>query len=333
MPALVHVSDDEPGIERHGRSRFTYVRQTNRTPVRSGQDLERIKTLAIPPAWTDVWICADPSGHIQATGRDARGRKQYRYHAGFRSRREQAKFKSLAEFGAALGALRRQVDRDLGGNALTRERVLAAVVSLLDQTYVRVGNEGYARDNKTFGLTTLRCRHVDVQGQRLRLKFTGKGGKAFDVSCCDPRLARVIRRCQDLPGQLLFQYENGDGKPSAISSNDLNDYLRVATGLDATAKTFRTWGASVMAADALAALPAPASAREFGALVNEALRPVAEKLGNTVSVCRSSYVHPVVLQAFEAGTLADAWAAGPARAGGGLSADERKLLALLQGSR
>ena len=324
---ITFVRDDAPGIRRKGTRRFRYVDARGREV--SARERERINALAIPPAWTNVWISPDPSSHIQATGRDARGRKQYRYHDEFRRRREHVKFKSLREFGVALGALRKRVDADLRSPALTRTRVLAAVVCLLDQTFVRVGNEGYARTNKTFGLTTLRCKHVDVTGARLRMQFTGKGGKAFDVSCCDARLARVVRRCQDLPGQLLFQYESEDGTPAAVSSGDLNEYLRETTGLDVTAKTFRTWAASVMAAEALAAYPAPQSPREFGSSVKEALTPVANALGNTVAVCRSSYVHPVVLRAFENGTLADKWEAGPSRAANRLSVNERKLLALL----
>jgi DNA topoisomerase-1 len=329
MPALVHVSDDEPGIERHGRSRFQYVRQTTRKPVRSGRDLERIKALAIPPAWTDVWICADPNGHIQATGRDARGRKQYRYHPAFRQRRERRKFDQLVPFGQALSDLRAALDRDLRQNQLGRERVLAAVVSLLELTYVRVGNEAYARENRSYGLTTLKCSHVDVDGSRLKMHFRGKGGKWLDVSCCDARLARVVRRCQELPGQQLFQYEDGDGGVAHVTSTDVNDYLRDVTGLDATAKTFRTWGATLMAAEHLAILDPPVSEREANRVANDVLRDVAAELGNTLAVCRASYVHPVVLETFGTGQLHDQWHAGPTRARQRVSAAERKLLRVL----
>ena len=325
----MHVSDDEPGIERHGRSRFQYVRQTNRKPVRSGRDLERIKALAIPPAWTDVWICADPNGHIQATGRDARGRKQYRYHPAFRQRRERRKFDQLVPFGKSLSDLRAALDRDLRQNQLGRERVLAAVVSLLELTYVRVGNEAYARENRSYGLTTLKCSHVDVEGSRLKMHFRGKGGKWLDVSCCDARLARVVRRCQELPGQQLFQYENGDGGVAHVTSTDVNDYLRDVTGLDATAKTFRTWGATLMAAEHLAILDPPASEREATRVANDVLRDVAAELGNTLAVCRASYVHPVVLETFATGQLHDQWQAGPTRARKRVSAAERKLLRVL----
>ena len=329
---ITFVRDDSPGIRREGRARFRYVDTRGREV--SDTVRKRIEALAIPPAWEHVWICPDPQGHIQATGRDARGRKQYRYHSAFRRRRERAKFRGLVPFGEGLGVLRKRVDGDLRSTNLSRSRVLAAVVALLDQTYIRVGNEGYARDNKTFGLTTLRCRHVDVRGDRLHLRFNGKGGKVFDLTCCDPRLARVVRRCQDLPGQLLFQYVDDDGKPSSISSGDLNDYLRETTGLeDATAKTFRTWGASLLAAELFAELdpPPPSSAAELGRIVNATLAPVAQTLGNTVAVCRASYVHPKVLDTFEQGTLGPAWREGPSRARQGLSAEERRLRGVLRG--
>ena len=260
MASLVHVSDDEPGIERRGTSTFRYVRQSSRAAVRDERELARIRGLAIPPAWTDVWICADPEGHIQATGRDARGRKQYRYHPAFRRRRERRKFEQLIPFGESLGSLRTAVDGDLRRHDLSRERVVAAVVSLLDCTCVRLGNEAYARTNRSFGLSTLRCKHVDVDGTRLEMRFVSKGGKWAEVSCCDARLARVVRRCQELPGQLLFQYEQ-DGTVCPISSTDVNDYIREASEFDATAKTFRTWGATRMAAEMLAAIDAPQSQR------------------------------------------------------------------------
>ncbi|MEY2396968.1 MAG: topoisomerase [Actinomycetota bacterium] len=325
--AISYVRDDQPGITRRGKKRFRYVDMTGRE-VDNGER-RRIESLAIPPAWTNVWICPDPAGHIQATGRDAKGRKQYRYHSTFRQRRESAKFRDLAPFGEALGKLRKQVDADLRHPALTRDRVVAAIVSLMEQTYVRVGNHGYARTNKTYGLTTLRVNHVEVSGGHLHLNFVGKGGKEVDVTCCDSRLARVVRRCQDLPGQNLFQYLNDDG-PCAVSSTDVNDYLRAATGLDATAKTFRTWGASLMAAQAFAPLDPPQSPTEFGRVVNETLKPVAQALNNTVTVCRNSYVHPTVLRRYEDGTLGDLWASGPSRAAHGNSADERRLLVVLR---
>lgn len=315
MSAISFVRDDTPGIKRLGTKRFRYVDARGRT-ITNGE-VARIKALAIPPAWTDVWICPDPSGHIQATGRDAKGRKQYRYHPSFRQRRESVKFQGLIPFGEALGDLRARVDRDLRSPLLSRERVLAAIVALMERTYVRVGNEGYARANKTFGLTTLRCRHVDVDGHTLQLRFVAKGGKQVSIDCCDARLARVVRRCQDLPGQLLFQYLDGDGEPAAVSSSDLNAYLGFAT-----AKTFRTWGASLLAAKEFVAA-------EPGTSVPTVLKPVAERLHNTVAVCRNSYVHPTVVKRYEDGSLPELWAAGPSRAANRLSAEERKLLHVL----
>lgn len=323
---LSFVRDDGPGIRRKGKKRFAYVTPSGREVSRADRD--RIVSLAIPPAWTDVWICPDADGHIQATGRDARGRKQYRYHPAYRRRRENAKFRNLVEFGEGLGALRKQIDKDLRSPALSRERILAAIVSLLDRTYVRVGNESYARSNKTFGLSTLRCRHVDVHGETLRLHFTGKGGKEFDVACCDGRLARVVRRCQELPGQVLFQYVDDDGSARPVTSTEINEYLRDAVGADVTAKSFRTWGASLLAAQGLSNLEVPDSDAALRRVEKAALQPVADQLGNTVAVCRASYVHPKVLRAFEAGTLATHWAK-PTRAAGGLVADERRLLRLL----
>ena len=325
--AITFVRDDGPGIRRQGRKRFKYVDAKGREVP--DEVAQRIRALAIPPAWTDVWICPDENGHIQATGRDARGRKQYRYHDAYRSRRERHKFNRLAEFGQALGTIRTRVDADLRQSQLSRERVIAAVIRLLDQTYIRVGNSRYAKENKSFGLTTLRCKHVHVEGKSLHLNFIGKGGKEFDVTCCDGRLARVVRRCKDLPGQALFQYVNGDGAPHPIGSGDVNDYLREIADIDATAKTYRTWGASLLAAEAFASIETPESERELRGVVKATLEPVAATLGNTVAVCRASYVHPKVLTMFEKGTIQEKWAAGPKRAAGGLSASERKLLALL----
>jgi DNA topoisomerase-1 len=317
--SINYVTDQQPGIRRRRRGkRFRYFNASGREL--NGKVAERIDALAIPPAWTDVWICPDASGHIQATGRDAAGRKQYRYHAQYRQRRERAKFRDLVPFGEALGKLRTRIDTDLRSPVLTRDRVVAAIASLIGETFVRVGNDAYARTNKTYGITTLKSSHVDVNGTHLRLKFVGKGGKEFDLDCCEPRVARVVRRLQDLPGQRLFQYVDDDGKTCAISSNDVNDYLREATGIDATAKTFRTWGATLMAAQQL--LDADD--------LNDGLRPVAEALGNTLAVCRASYVHPAVIARFEDGSLAEQWAAGPSRGANKLTADERRLLAVLR---
>jgi DNA topoisomerase-1 len=329
--AISHVSDCQPGITRRGAKRFRYVDQVSGEEIDDPEILARIKALAVPPAWSNVWICVDPAGHIQATGRDAKGRKQYRYHAHFRQRRERRKFHGLMPFGQALGELRKRIDADLRQPTLSRERVLAAVLALLERTFVRVGNEEYARANRSFGLTTLRGRHAKVNGSELRLLFVGKGGKRFDVSLSDPRLARVVRRCQDLPGQLLFQHIGDDGEPVPVSSGDVNDYLREVTGIDVTAKTFRTWGASLLAALELVDLDPPTSERAAASAIRAALEPVAARLGNTIAVCRASYVHPKVLSTFTEGKLSELWDTGPRRAAAGLTADERRLLRLLRG--
>jgi DNA topoisomerase I len=261
------------------------------------ETVDRIRRLAIPPAWTDVWICADPLGHLQATGRDARGRKQYRYHARFRARRESAKYERLVAFARALPAIRRQVDRDLSRPGLPREKVLAAVVRLLELTLIRVGNDEYRRLNRSFGLTTLHDRHAVVSGSTIRFRFRGKSGRLHEVGLRDRRLASVVRRCRDLPGQELFQYEGEDGEPIDVRSDDVNDYLR-AIAPDVTAKDFRTWAGTVLAYRALRALDEPETAGEAKRNVVEAINDTADRLGNTAAVCRRSYVHPVVVEAY-----------------------------------
>jgi len=325
--------DDEPGIRRHGHRRPTYTNDATGKPVHDRKVLDRIEHLAVPPAWTDVWISSDPRSHVQATGRDARGRKQYRYHPRYRAHQEEAKFELLVPFGHALPQLRRQVDRDLRRHGMPRERVIAAVVELLDRTLIRVGNEEYARENGSFGLTTLRNKHVHVDGSKLRMRFAGKSKKQFDVRFDDPRLARIVTRCQDLPGQLLFQYLNGDDTPRPVRSSDVNDYLREHTRLDATAKTFRTWNATVFAAAALSAAPAASTASEAKATVMAMLKVVSAELNNTPAVCRRSYIHPVVIDTYLEGTLKERWARASARGSRALSTEERKTLALLDRSR
>jgi DNA topoisomerase-1 len=327
-PGLVFGNDGDPGIRRLGTRRFRYETDDGRA-VKDGEALARIRALAVPPAWTEVWIAADPRAHIQATGRDARGRKQYRYHDEFRAHRDGAKFEDLVPFGNALGPLRRQVATDLTARGLPLERVVGLVVMLLDDTYIRVGNECYAQENGSFGLTTLRKRHVAVNGSRVRLRFVAKHGARTDVSVEDRRLARLVRRCQDLPGQLLFQYEGDDGDIRPVRSGDVNDYLRARTGLDLTAKTYRTWGASVQAAGRLAKLPAPESARQGTRELNAVIDDVARLLGNTRAVCRRSYIHPIVIDQYLGGSLPARWEAGPRRAAGGLDPPERRLLEIL----
>lgn len=330
---LVHSTDDEPGIRRRGAKRFRYVDETTGQLVEDAVTLERIAALAVPPAWQDVWICGHPHGHVQATGRDGRGRKQYRYHPLFRARREEQKFADLVPFGEALGDLRKRIEADLALPGLGEERVLALVVGLLDRTRIRVGNEDYAQINKTFGLTTLRDRHARFDSGGLRFCFVGKGGRRHDVCVDDRQLAKLVRRCRDLPGQQLFQWQDDDGGLHPVTSTRVNDHLRSLTGLDVTAKTFRTWGASVRAAELLATAGSPASQREANRAVVAAVDEVAAELGNTRAVCRASYVHPAVPASYEAGRLEDWWRDGPTRAAGGLDPEERRLLAVLRKAR
>ena len=294
--------------------------------VRDSDVLARIRALAIPPAWSGVWICEDPQGHLQATGRDARGRLQYRYHAQWRAQRDEHKFDRLAEFATALPAIRAAVARDLAQSGLPRRKVQAAMVRLLDRTYVRVGDERYRRDNGSFGLTTLRTRHVEVRGDRIRLRFRGKSGKEHDLSLADKRLARVVRRCLDLPGYELFRYvEDGDTRP--LCATDVNDYLQEITGADYTSKDFRTWGATVIATVLLTRYGLPGAMTERTKTVNRALRAAARALGNTLAVCRKSYVHPGVVDAY----LADALPPRRVRIRTqGLRSGERRTLALLR---
>ena len=254
--------------------------------------IDRMNAMAFPPAYTDAWFCADPNGHLQATGIDARGRKQYRYHPDFRAKAEASKFAALADFGKALPKIRRRVDKDLRKRKLSRDTVLAAVIRLLDTEYLRVGNEEYARDNKSFGATTLLDRHVRQTGRKLMMRFAGKQGIIREVTITDRTLGRVVRQLQELPGQQLFQYVNGDGEPQQINSADVNDYIRAATGGEFTAKHFRTWGASAIAFDKL--LEATAQKKIS---VNTMIEPVAEALGNTVAISRKSYVHPALVEA------------------------------------
>ena len=323
---LRYSRPSDRGMRREGPTdAFRYVDADGRA-VRSARTRARIRALAIPPAWTSVWICEDPQGHLQATGRDARGRLQYRYHAQWRAQRDEHKFERLAEFASALPAIRKAVARDLAHPGLARRKLLAAMVRLLDRTFVRVGDERYRRDNGSFGLTTLRTRHVRVTGDRIRLRFRGKSGKEHDVSLSDRRLARVVRRCLDLPGYELFRYvEDGETRP--LCATDVNQYLQEITGADYTSKDFRTWGATVIATVLLTRYGLPEQSTERTRTVNRALRAAAHALGNTLAVCRKSYVHPGVVDAY----LADALP--PRRLklrATGLRTPERRTLALLR---
>jgi len=321
---LSYTLDHEPGIARRGSPpKFRYVDARGRV-VRDTATLGRIRRLAIPPAWTDVWICADGQGHLQATGRDVRGRKQYRYHEDWRAQRDENKFHRLSQFARCLPAIRAAVERDLALPGLPREKVLAAMVRLLDRTFVRVGDERYRRENGSYGLTTLRNRHVKVSGDRIRIRFRGKAGKEHDLTLEDKRIASVLRRCIDLPGYELFQYVE-DGQPRQVSAMDVNEYLKSIAGADYTAKDFRTWGATMIAVNALDAAELPESSTAAARVVNDALRSAASVLGNTLAVCRKSYVHPGVVTAFLGGTLKPRSRVTAA----GLRANERRTLAML----
>ena len=260
--------------------------------VTDRDEIDRLNAIGLPPAYEKAWFCADPNGHLQATGVDARGRKQYRYHAEFRAKRDSAKYEGLLEFGKALPKLRRRVEQDLKRRQLTRDTVLAAVVRLLDTEHMRIGNEEYAKSNKSFGATTLRTRHLKRKGGKLTMRFVGKHGIVHEANITDSNLKRVVKRCQELPGQMLFQYVNGDGEPQAITSSDVNDYIREATKGDFTAKHFRTWGASVIAFDQLLK-----KSEHSRISIKTVVEPVAEALGNTVAMSRKSYVHPALLDA------------------------------------
>ena len=325
---LRYVTDAEPGIRRRRNGRGFSYRDVDGRPV-SKATRARIEALVIPPAWNDVWICARANGHLQATGRDARGRKQYRYHDTWREVRDADKFSRLAEFGEALGALREQVDADLGTPGTGRDQVLAAVVRLLDDTLIRVGNEEYAVTNDSYGLTTLRPEHLDeVHRSAFSLRFVGKSGVEHDVTVRDPKLARLVRRCNDLDGQMLFSYRNGDGALLSVSSSDVNEYLHRHVGPSTTAKDFRTWGASALTTHTLAPLDPPATDAEAEAHVIEAIDTAAEQLRNTRAVCRQSYVHPLVLDAYRDGSLHESWQ--HSRRAGRLDRSDRTLLRVLR---
>jgi len=329
---LRYLSDATPGIRRRrAGSGFTYVTAEGR-PVRDKPTLARIRSLAIPPAYTDVWICPTSNGHLQATGRDARGRKQYRYHPRWREVRDETKFGRMLAFSEALPRVRRRVEEDLAKPGLPREKVLAAIIRLLECTGFRVGNEEYARSNRSFGLTTLRDHHVEISGSTMRFEFRGKSGKTHRVALSDRRLARIVARCQAVPGAELFQYEDDEGGRVAIGSGDVNDYLREITGEDFTAKDFRTWAGTLQAVAALEEVGPAATAPEAKSIILRAIDQVAERLNNTRAVCRKYYIHPAVIEQYEAGTLHQALTNGkggrssPAE----LEPSERALVHLLR---
>jgi DNA topoisomerase-1 len=299
---LSYVTDDKPGIQRRRSGKgFTY-RAGGKT-VSDNATLKRIRALAIPPAWTDVWICPRANGHIQATGRDARGRKQYRYHVRFREVRESTKYQHMLAFAASLPGIRAKVAKDLALRGLPREKVLATVVHLLEATLIRVGSDEYARSNKSYGLTTLKNRHVDVDGTALRFNFKGKSGKVWKLSVRDRRIAKVIRACQELPGQELFQYVDESGANCDVTSADVNAYLREISGADITAKDFRTWHGTVLAAIALQEFEKFDSQASAKRNVREAIQSVASRLGNTPTICRKCYIHPEIFASYAEGSL------------------------------
>ncbi len=300
---LTYVSDAEPGIRRKRAGRGFGYPGLDGMPVRDEDTLERIRALAIPPAWRDVWISPDPAGHVQATGRDEKGRKQYRYHPGWTACRDESKFSSLVEFGHLLPRLRATVEADLRKRSLSRERVLALVVWLLDKTLIRIGNDVYAKENKSFGLTTLKARHVEVDGGTLRFSFVGKSGQEWKLKLGDRRIASVVSRMQELPGQRLFQYIGEEGTRRSVHSQDVNAYIQAAIGPDFTSKHFRTWGATILAALLLADTGLPGTGRERTRTLNALIDKVATRLRNTRAVCRRCYIHPQVLDAWEAGML------------------------------
>ena len=332
---LRYVNDDDPGISRHRHGMgYTYRDAEGRT-VGDRRTRARIKSLSVPPAWGEVWICPSPDGHIQASGRDARGRKQYRYHALWRQVRDETKYERAIAFAEALPRLRERVAADLARRGLPREKVVAAVVQLLEFTLLRVGNEEYARQNRSYGLTTLRDRHAEIGSESLRLSFRSKGGKQLTVRLRNRRLARVVRQCQDLPGQRLFQYVAEDGAARAIHSDDVNEYLRAAMGDDFSAKDFRTWAATVLAARALRELHAEAADEPSRWRLAIAVEQVARTLGNTPAICRRCYIHPAVMDAYVDGTLADVLVQRADEElatdnGHDLDADERTVLAFLR---
>jgi len=326
---LSYVSDTESGYTRQRRGKhFVYLDRRGRA-IQDERVLARIRALAIPPAYTDVWICRSARGHVQATARDARGRKQYRYHPQWKAWRDATKFDRTVDFARALPKLRARIGRDLRRKGLARERVLATILRLLDRTHARIGNEEYAKANHSYGLSTLRDRHAHVRGEQVLLHFRGKSGQMQQVSLTDARVARVVRRCEDLPGQYLFQYRDEEGKLHRVSSNDVNDYLREIAGNGFTAKDFRTWAATVSVAGSLIARGKPSQA-----MLRGAIERAANELGNTPAVCRRAYVHPAIMQAYEsreaAAALRAAFERAAAQRGRGLNQTEKAVLTFLR---
>ncbi len=303
---LRYVSDKTPGILRRGAGKgWTYIGPDGQR-IRDAEALTRIRKLVIPPAWTDVWICPSDNGHIQVTARDAKGRKQYRYHPRYRTVRDETKFGRMLEFSELLPAIRERLERDLQLSGLPRAKVLATVVWLLEKTFIRIGNDEYARENRSYGLTTMRSRHVEVSGSRLQFEFRGKSGVRHSVSITDRRIARIVQHCQSLPGEELFQYLDDEGKRQSVDSGDINEYVREIAGREVTAKDFRTWAGTMLAAAALRELGPADSERKAKANIVVAVDQVAARLGNTRAVCRKYYVHPAIIDAYLQGSVVPA---------------------------
>jgi DNA topoisomerase-1 len=300
---LRYVTDSKPGISRKRRGKSFRYFNPDGTQVKDPTVLARIKSLAIPPAWTDVWICTNANGHLQATGRDARKRKQSRYHPRWREVRDETKYERMKAFGEVLPKIRKRVDEDLALRGLPREKVLATIVRLLETTFIRVGNEEYAKENQSYGLTTLRGKHADIEGSTVHFKFKGKSGKMHNIDVNDRRLAKIVKQCQDIPGYELFQYIDEDGSPRSVDSSDVNDYLREISGEPFTAKDFRTWAGTVLACSMLREFEAFDSQTQAKKNVVAAIKSVAERLGNTPSVCRKCYVHPAVIDSYMGGEV------------------------------
>ncbi len=330
---LRHADTSRPGIRRIKKGKGFSYQAPDGTTIRDGRQKSRIANLVIPPAWTDVWICPDPAGHLQATGIDDRGRKQYLYHPRWREVRDGNKYDHMLEFAEALPAIRRGVEDDLRLPGLPREKVLAVVIRLLERTLIRIGNAEYAESNDSYGLTTIRRKHVDVKGSDIRFQFTGKSGKEWDVSYSDRRIASVVRKCSELPGYELFKYQNDDGELVDVTSADVNDYLRERTGKDFTAKDFRTWAGTMLTAVKLDATARPDSEREANLEVSATIKEVAQQLGNTPATCRKCYVHPEVVEAYLEGELVGRIRGKLRRTtepdDTGLSREERNVLKLL----
>jgi DNA topoisomerase-1 len=327
---LRYVLDDRPGITRRRRGKgWSYFDPRGRA-VRDAGERDRLNRLAIPPAWTDVWISPWPDSHLLATGRDSEGRKQYRYHPDWRAIRDEAKYARLVPFARSLPRIRATVDEHLALDALPREKVLAAIVRLLEVSLIRVGNAEYARSNDSFGLTTMRDRHVEIEGPTIRFEFRGKGGKRHAVDVRDRRLARIVRQCRDVPGYELFQYYAEDGEKHAVDSGEVNDYLREVSGEEFTAKDFRTWAGTLHAVAALLECEPCTNEREGRVRINESATIVAERLGNTPAICKACYIHPVVFERYLDGSLAGMVGEAADDEPDGLAPDELALLAFLE---